>query len=267
MPRWLPKDVLLQHGTLPKGTPPEMQVKYGVPHTEEEFFKHAVAASRPLEREAEVPDNVKQAVLRMLVVGPQWGLDAERRLLSWQARAEELKEEEKTLHESLDESVGHIAREKKISLLKEMLRLIGYPGLNIAELLAQGFPLVGTLDRTGVFEVKNPEDVVRGADVRWLYRQAREAQENATSQCEGRTCDDILKEVYHKTAVGSPDAPSEKAKGWLKGPFTRAQLDARYGSPLWVPSLRFGTDKQLDKQGRPRIRAIDDLSAMFPMRA
>ena len=63
--------------------------------------------------------------------------------------------------------------------------------------------------------------------------------------------------------MGSPDAPSEKAKGWLKGPFTRVQLDARYGSPLWVPSLRFGTDKQLDKEGRPKIRAIDDLSAMF----
>ena len=112
------------------------------------------------------------------LVGPTWLKDATKRFDQWRSRAKKVEEEEAKLHESLDPAVEGIVKEKKIILFKEMLTLIGYPNVKVAELIAQGFPLVGTLDATGAFEKRPPDEVVHGADVRWLNRTAREAQDN-----------------------------------------------------------------------------------------
>ncbi len=85
-------------------------------------------------------------------------------------------------------------------------------------MIAQGFPISGPLDITGVFEVHPPEEVVRGADLRWLYSSAREAQENVIEQLESRPADAILKEVYRKTVKSSEGKLSELDRHWLEGP-------------------------------------------------
>ena len=46
-----------------------------------------------------------------------------------------------------------------------MLASIDYPDHKVAKLMKEGFPLVGDLDVTGVFETRMPEDTVRGADL------------------------------------------------------------------------------------------------------
>ena len=99
--------------------------------------------------------------------------------------------------------------------------------------------------------------------MRWLYRTAKEAQDNVISQLESRPIDDVLREVYRKTAKSSEGKPSELDRKWIEGPFTREELNKRYGSTLWVPAPRFGTDKQVDKEGNPKVRVIDDFSIMF----
>ncbi len=242
---------------------PRMEVKFGIAHSPQEFFTKVIAAYHPLEKEADVPDSLKRAIVRMLSLGKSCLKDMESRLRQWTKRAEALQEEEATLHRALDPAVEGIVKDKKIILFKEMLKFIGYPDQKITELIAQGFPISGPLDITGVFGVRPPEEVVRGADLRWLYRSAREAQENVIEQLESRPADAILEEVYRKTAKSSEGNPSELDRHWLEGPFTREELDKKFGSSLWVPAPRFGTDKQTDKKGNPKVRVIDDFSIMF----
>ena len=42
---------------------------------------------------------------------------------------------------------------------------------------------------------------------------------------------------------------------------TREELRKRYGSTLWVPAPRFGTDKQIDEEGNPKVPSA--ISACF----
>ena len=65
-----------------------------------------------------------------------------------------------------------------------MLRDIGYPDIRAAELLAEGFPLVGELDESGVFETRAFDQVIRGADMRWLHQTAKLAQEQVIEKLE-----------------------------------------------------------------------------------
>ncbi len=150
-PKWISKELRLRHGVIPAGSrilqvatkqlwggesggnessqSPGMEVKFGIAHSPQEFFKKSIAAYRPLEKEADVPDSLKRAIVRMLSLGKSCLKDMESRLRQWTKRAEALQEEEEeaTVHRALDPAVEGIVKDKKIILFKEMLRFIGYP--------------------------------------------------------------------------------------------------------------------------------------------
>ena len=61
----------------------QMEVRFGTAHPPREFFRRAIAACHPLEREAEVPDSPGRAAL----AGPTGSKDATERLDQGKGRA------------------------------------------------------------------------------------------------------------------------------------------------------------------------------------
>ena len=111
-----------------------------------------------------------------------------------------------------------------------MLKSIGYPDHRVAQLMVEGFPLVGDMDETNVFESRPKEGVVQGADIRWLYQATKEVRSGLIKQIQAEEITDVSKEVCKKT-IG--DHESEVARGWASGPFTEEELNQRHG-PLWL---------------------------------
>ena len=76
-------------------------------------------------------------------------------------------EKEKGLKVQMHPHVRQIAESKQILLYKEMLRFIGYPDCRVADLMYEGFSVVGDMDVTGVVDQRHEEDVMQGADPIW----------------------------------------------------------------------------------------------------
>ena len=170
-----------------------------------------------------------------------------------------LAQKESELKSQMQKHVRQIVKSKPILLYKQMLRAINYPDIKAADLMSQGFPIVGDMDITGVFETRNEADVIQGADPIWLMKQARLARKSIIQQIEGTPCDHILQGLYSKTVT---DEDSEINQGWASGPFTEEEIIKRRG-PLFLPCRRFGVEQGEDDQGNPKIRPIDDFSEHF----
>ena len=65
---------------------------------------------------------------------------------------------------------------KKIFLMLRTLKRMGYPDADVAHKCLSGFPLVGDLDQTGVFETRPQEELIVGADPSWLARNAKRSR-------------------------------------------------------------------------------------------
>ena len=234
-----------------------VELLVGLPWDKEEFFYKSVQTPHPIQGEAVLPDHTKIAIANMLSDGTD---KIQARLAEsmskWLEVNKSLHKAELDLHKQLGKTVPHVAHvvaQKNILVFKKMLQSMGYPDTRVAELLVEGFPLVGTLDRTGVFEDRPSDKVTQGADVRWLYQSAKVIREDLREQVMKEEVTDISREVYKKTAEGED---SEVAKGWASGPFTEEELTQRHG-PLWSCCKRFGVS-QGDK-----VRQIDDFSIGF----
>ena len=78
--------------------------------------------------------------------------------------------------------VRQIVETKQLLLYKQMLQSIKYPDCNVADLMYQGFPIVGDMDITGVFEQRQEQDVIQGADPIWLLKQAKLVRKTLTQE-------------------------------------------------------------------------------------
>ena len=95
-----------------------------------------------------------------------------------------------------------------------------------------------------MYEVKAENSSVNPAE---LLRTARTAQDVLLSIA-GLSGDDDLDEELEAITEAEIHA------GWLRGPFTREELDKKFGQ--WIPARRFAV-----RQGQ-KVRAIDDFSLL-----
>ncbi len=77
--------------------------------------------------------------------------------------------------------------------------------------MKDGFPLVGDLDVTGVFETRMPEDIVRGADPVLLLDQAEEIQDCVEEQVAGKPSDDLTRAVHAGTQKDPQDSEVKRS--------------------------------------------------------
>ena len=110
--------------------------------------------------------------------------------------------------------------------------------------LVKGFSLTGAMPESGTFPAKSRPAQI---SVQQLKESAVWSRKMIHTSCRRVASDkEIAHAVYQETLQQLSD-------GWVKGPFTEAQLDAKYNR-CWIPSKRFGV-----QQGQ-KIRAVDDFS-------
>ena len=159
-------------------------------------------------------------------------------------RAKELACQEAELKASLDPDVRTVLSDKRLLLFKEMADEAGVGDDSLFDELVKGFSLTGSMPQSGSFPTKlKPAQI----SVQQLKESAVWSRKMIHTSCRRISSDkEVAQAVYRETLQQLED-------GWVKGPFTEAQLDAKYNN-CWIPSKRFGV-----RQGQ-KIRAVDDFS-------
>lgn len=227
--------------------------KVGIPWTEEEFLSQSLLQRHPLQGSPHT-DDAKRAAFDILIKGRgQWLLELEVQVRHWGITAEVTAEEEERFHKSLNPRVEKAVEHKRLLLFKDMLKGARHEDMSVADLMYTGTPTVGDLDVAGIFEERRPEDVVEGADPRWLWATAKESREARKRSWADKQCDDTVRELY---AITVDNENSETKREWALGPFTEEEVAQRLGK-CFLPVRRFEV-KQKDK-----VQPIDDFSAFF----
>ena len=167
-----------------------------------------------------------------------------KELARWRVRARELAAEEATLHAGLHPDVLGAVGRKKLLIFRELMLEARFPcAERVFEGMQKGFTVLGPIEPTGVF----PADAgkVAGMSITDLQREAAAAKRMLSSAKPPQDDPDIVKAVFEESM-------KEVERGWLRGPTTAEQLDAKFD--WWLPARRFGV-----KQGT-KIRAVDDYS-------
>ena len=167
-----------------------------------------------------------------------------KQLKRFSHRAVELAAQEAELKASLNEDVRTVLADKRLLLFKEMASEAQVGDDGLFDELVKGFSLTGAMPESGTFPAKlRPAQI----SVQQLKESAVWARKMIHTSCRRVASDkEIAHAVYQETLQQLSD-------GWVKGPFTEAQLDAKYNR-CWIPSKRFGV-----RQGQ-KIRAVDDFS-------
>eukprot|EP00435_Cladocopium_sp_Y103_P010164 s6141_g2.t1 len=218
---------------------------FGVYRSPWEFFMNTLEVEHPLDS----PQLVDRSNLRAILFirdHPASYVASYRakQLKRFIRRASELSTEEAQLKKSMDVDVSSVLHNKRLLLFKEMAIEAGVGDDNLFDELVSGFALTGQMPESRQFPSKLKPAVI---SVEQLKESAVWAKKMIYASCKKVALDpEIAQSVYDETLQQLSD-------GWVKGPFSESQLDAKYDG-CWIPSKRFGV-----KQGS-KIRAVDDFS-------
>ena len=219
-------------------------IKAELPWTPEEFVAQALSARHPF-ASLSCHDALLRNFFDLATQGPSAVADLRAaNLKKWQARAKQLEADECRLRAAAHPDLSTALAGKNLILFKELLLATSFPGAErLVDSMAKGFSVAGRVPATGIFPRRPLE---AKSDLASLKRGARASQDLVFAAIRSAPREpDMDTEVYGKTL-------DEVEKGWLRGPVSRDQLDAKYG--WWVPAKRFGI-RQGDK-----VRVIDDYS-------
>ena len=189
------------------GTQPSVQVAYGVPWSEESFIQEAISRGHPSNICGElaplmmkaIEDNVNKPAEETIMARASW-------LKRWIQRARDLDGEEKALHSAMPSHRRKILEGKRILLLKEIIQDIQYPDPEIADLIANGFDLIGTSGGGNVLPQDFQPATLTAQDLEFHSVSSNKAIIFSTKSSgdEG-----VNQELWKKTQ-------EEVEKGWLK---------------------------------------------------
>ena len=230
-----------------KGAADAEYVKYvfGIFRDEQEFVTEARKLIHPFDEYRAVPDCVRVLLHGVLTHGPLWV--AKKRLHTlqrWKSLARDLEHKESELKEGMDAQVRCVLQGKRCLLLEHLAKEVDWPDRTLHSELRDGFRIVGMVNSTGVF----------ASDVKPRVLSENELMQNLVftrpallGNLKATTCDEDHRMLWDQTIQETTNA------GWLSGPFTLEELDARWPDG-WLPVRRFGL-----KQGS-KLRAIDDFT-------
>ncbi|CAJ1329922.1 unnamed protein product [Effrenium voratum] len=218
----------------------------GPPTSRERFLQDALQLTHPFDNPLIVSEQNRCTINWLSSVSPadaaEWRLGQLRKYLRL---AVELSSDEARLHEGLHPDLVPVLQGKRLLLFKAMMEDAGVADPYLFQHMVDGFPLVGHMEPSGQFPKRwKPARLTLES----LKKTSHWARKAALSSCaKGAADQQIADAVWSETQ-------DQLQRGWLKGPFTEADLDAR-NSGVWIPSRRFGV-----KQGVDKIRCVDDFS-------
>ena len=189
------------------GTQSSFQVAYGVPWSEESFIQEAIARGHPSNICGElaplmmkaIEDNVNKSAEEIILARASW-------LKKWIQRAKDLDGEEKRLHSAMPPHRRKILEGKRILLLKEIIRDMQYPDPEIADLIANGFDLIGTCGGGNVLPQDFQPATLTAQDL-GLHSESSNKAIIFSTKSSGD--ENVNQELWKKTQ-------EEVEKGWLK---------------------------------------------------
>ena len=241
LPELPPDSQLLRIHALPdKGGVAFNEVVWGLPWSPEEFLDKALESGHPRTMEAAIPQVLKDAILEHKTRDP--GIIAKARakfFAKWLKVAQDLKDDEAKLKESMSAERRRILLPKRLLVWKAMLEEVKYSDLDVVEETIKGTDLVGEAPATGVFNTR--------------FRPAKRTVEDLAS-CAPAIREAILKSVRSQgdeiDAEVLRQTQAEVEKGWATGPIDVSNLP-----PGSIISRRFGLVQP------NKTRLIDDLTA------
>ena len=171
-----------------------------------------------------------------------------QKLVDILAVAKKLEKAEFDIKAKMPEHIAENMKHKKLLLFKYLLDQVGVDGTKLVENISRGFGLVGDSFSADLFPVnfvqasKSEEDLLEEAAWRVEY---------ATSKTASSGDPELDCELYNKTV-------QERDEGSIQGPFSKLQLDHRFGPGSWIPARRFGLWQS--SSGKRKMRPIDDFS-------
>ena len=206
--------------------------------------------SHPFDDYPSVPDHVRRAVFDRLTKGKaSFARSQLRALLSIQRLEFSRQDEEEVLKSNMHPSVQGVLGSKPMILFRDLCLQTGWADSELYKHISEGFPLVGHMSSTGLFEARTRPASLTVEQLKqqsvWLRRSALgSCASSGDSWIDGELWATVLKDVEN---------------GWAIGPFysEREVTNALAGDEQWVPSRRF----PVVQGSGTKVRGVDDLSA------
>ena len=149
--------------------------------------------------------------------------------------------------------------------MKKRLGQMDYIDMEVVFKCLHGFPIVGDMGVTGVFERRPVGQVMVGADTTWLACLAIRSREDLVAKIIAQPVDDVFREIYRIT---TDREEGEVAKGWAIGHpsgrgFTEDEMTERFGHLLRNAARRFGVVQRNLTTLEDKIRQIDDFTSIL----
>ena len=132
----------------------------GIHRTPEEFVKEAISIGHPTRLHSMFPDEISEVVRKCLSSGcSAMALERTEEIKRWIHMAEQFKEAEHTLKDSISERRRNIVADKKLVLLRTLLAEAGHGDTNLVDDLATGFGLIVTLPESNSSRKVRPASI------------------------------------------------------------------------------------------------------------
>ena len=237
----------LKHRLSTGGDPSSVStsVTVGVFRSPEAYLQEAKLAKHPCDLQGAIPDEISEAIVRMLSSSPS---DYIKGLLYSLREITKLvhdnTQQDKACIDAMNPLRARVMGKKKLASLKMLLDRVGYVDQHLIRDMSEGFHITGMQPFTKVFDfqVSLPNTTTTALRLNSMVNN-----DAMLSRCK-TSGNSIIDDSLWK------DTLEECRKGWLFGPFETAQKLADFISSLPHLARRFPL-----QQG-PKIRPIDDLS-------
>ena len=147
----------------------------------------------------------------------------------------------------------HLVVGTNLAFLAAWCDAAAWPDIAFVERWLYGFPIVGDIPDSGLFRPQElpptePADTFSPSNnSRWCDEVIRKVAGAANHPSTNDHA--VLRSVYAQTRA-------EAAKGYVKGPLNRSQLNSKFGKNNYRVMVRFGIEQGPD--GKRKVRAIDN---------
>lgn len=225
------------------------QFEVGIFRSYEEHVQEALKLPHPIESTDGVPDDLKRAAFNVITKGMyEIAKMRNEAMRSCVDMANELKEQEKTLHGKMDPSLAKVTSNKKILLFEKLLLEIGFEDMNVVSFLRDGVQLTGWEPDSPLFAKRwNPPLTT----VESLDRSAKWLRRSVMTRPFGEDEKQAASTLWDETIA-------EVDLGFLEGPYyDEGSVASKLGTDEWSMTPRFILFQ--GEERKPRV--IDNFKA------
>ena len=209
--------------------------------TKEQHMEKSALLTFPFGKPVRLDDDLDFAARATAVLGPFAKFWRRRQVRALQSLANRLYPWELQARALMEPEVAQVAGEKSPVFMTLEVVVLRWPDLTNGVRYVTGQGIVGAIERTNIFRELPPERV-REPGENYLLETAKE---NYASMLHRVRPGKFDKELLQHTL-------EEVAMGFCSGPFSKEEIDERFGVDNWRPMERF-----MHQQGCGKLRPID----------